>query len=559
MIDTFSTIMRLRIAVKTNSVINALRNTPIIKHIIPQRLYQSEALKGILTGYSWFREFISIFTWKILYYMIILGMAGIMADHSGEAGNGVWVKLQYFLDIANDGVVGGGFGISAVFVHFLIVFPLIGMVLNNNVFDADEDTYYAIFLLKLNAKKYMLAQYIFAAVKYVAGTLFVAGVIGGLLARLPFYMVVCYVIYAESIKWIYTGCELKYRAKHVGEEKANTTMMGVRAIITVGMLVFALISILIFGIVLPSTLLVILAVLSLPLAVLAGCYLFTYKDYRRIYKTIVRPEIIIENRNTLKNTNLEAAKQGLELEDQSLGWSGRKDGYAYFNELFMRRHRKLLMKPAIIFSVIIFVAVIIALLMELMLPESRGEINALLLHSMPIFLFVMYAINRGKNLTEAMFANCDSAMLHYRFYRLPKALLGLFAERLKYIIIINLIPAGVLACGLEVLFIVSGGSANGWDYVVIFVSILVMSIFFSTHNVVLYYLFQPYTADSSVRNPVYSIVHYLTYMVCYMSMMELKAPTTVFCTGIIAFSVLYVVIALLVVYHVAPKTFRLRG
>lgn len=44
----------------------------------------------------------------------------------------------------------------------------------------------------------------------------------------------------------------------------------------------------------------------------------------------------------------------------------------------------------------------------------------------PIFLFLMFAINSGKNISMAMFINCDSSMLTYRFYRQGPAILSLF-------------------------------------------------------------------------------------------------------------------------------------
>ena len=67
-------------------------------------------------------------------------------------------------------------------------------------------------------------------------------------------------------------------------------------------------------------------------------------------------------------------------------------------------------------------------------------INASLLIYLPYFVFVMYILNRGTTVTQAMFMNCDHSMLTYRIYRTPKVILGVFKERLKTLILINLVP-----------------------------------------------------------------------------------------------------------------------
>lgn len=68
----------------------------------------------------------------------------------------------------------------------------------------------------------------------------------------------------------------------------------------------------------------------------------------------------------------------------------------------------------------------------------------------------MYFLNTGKVVTNAMFMNCDHSMLSYRFYRQPNTLLSLFKERLKTLIILNLIPALTMSLVISILLAVSG-------------------------------------------------------------------------------------------------------
>ena len=84
-----------------------------------------------------------------------------------------------------------------------------------------------------------------------------------------------------------------------------------------------------------------------------------------------------------------------------------------------------------------------------------------------------------------------------------------------------------------------------------------MSVFFSVHYMVLYYLLQPYNVQLESRNAAYGIANAVTYIVCYF-FIQRKMPTLVFGTAMTVFCVVYIVVALLLVYRKAPKTFKLR-
>lgn len=191
------------------------------------------------------------------------------------------------------------------------------------------------------------------------------------------------------------------------------------------------------------------------------------------------------------------------------------------------------------------------------MTEFKDIMNKLIHSCLPPFLFVMYLINRGKVISEAMFINCDNSMLTYRFYRKPKAILSLFSERLKYIVIINLMPAAVIAFGLPILLFITGGTDQNINYFLLFISIISMSIFFSVHNLVLYYLFQPYNINLENKSIIYNFFNGLTYFICYF-MLNSKVPTFYFGIGVTVFCVIYIFVALILVYKLAPKTFKLR-
>ena len=179
------------------------------------------------------------------------------------------------------------------------------------------------------------------------------------------------------------------------------------------------------------------------------------------------------------------------------------------------------------------------------------------MNSLPYFVFIMYIINRGQVVTQAMFMNCDHSMLTYSFYKTPKSILSLFKERIKSVVAINLLPAIVIGLGLPVILYVTGGTDNIYNYLILFISIISMSVFFSVHHLVLYYLLQPYNISSETKSSTYSIASFLTYFICY-EMLQLKLPTTYFGIAAICFAVVYSIVSLFIAYKLAPKTFRIR-
>ena len=133
----------------------------------------------------------------------------------------------------------------------------------------------------------------------------------------------------------------------------------------------------------------------------------------------------------------------------------------------------------------------------------------------------------------------------------------LFQIRLREIIKVNLLPALVIGGGLALLLFASGGTENPLNYAVLFVSILVMSVFFSVHYLTIYYLLQPYNAGTEMKSGTYRLVLIATYAVCYM-LMQVRMDTLLFGAAAILLCAAYCAAACLLVYRLAPKTFRLR-
>ena len=262
--------------------------------------------------------------------------------------------------------------------------------------------------------------------------------------------------------------------------------------------------------------------------------------------------------NAIKKNNTEIVKENvlkqIEYKDNT---TSNKKGFAYLQELFVKRHSKILTKSAKKQTIVLLIILAIAIISIELNSELNNSINKILLTYLPYFVFIMYLLNRGTTITQAMFMNCDHSLLTYRFYRTPSAILGMFKERLKTLISINLLPASIIAIGLPLLLFLTGGTDNYFNYIILFISIIAMSIFFSIHYLVMYYLLQPYTVNTEIKSSTYRVVQALTYFICYY-MINLRLPTFYFGLLMTLFCIIYSIIALILAYKLAPKTFKLR-
>ena len=120
------------------------------------------------------------------------------------------------------------------------------------------------------------------------------------------------------------------------------------------------------------------------------------------------------------------------------------------------------------------------------------------------------------------------------------------------------LAAGVFGAVLCEILSASGGTDNLLKYVILVVSRLCMSLFFSIHYRTIYYLLQPYNAGTGMKSGMYQVILSVTYLICFF-LMQVRMPILVFGIACIAFCVVYSIVACVLVYRFAPKTFRLRA
>ena len=85
---------------------------------------------------------------------------------------------------------------------------------------------------------------------------------------------------------------------------------------------------------------------------------------------------------------------------------------------------------------------------------------------------------------------------------------------------------------------------------------IILSVFFSVHYLVIYYLLQPYNEKMEMKKVSYTIVSLVTYLIAY-TLNDIRMPSLYFSLIGLLFTVGYIVVGLRLVYKKAPKTFKL--
>lgn len=522
MINTLRLSFALKNTYRVNSILYAVKQIPGLKRLLPDMLYQVRGLKifaNILTG-IW--EVLSIFLGKFLYFLTMVCGVGLLYE-----------KVPT----------------EAAFLHILLFLTVIGAFLNTKMFNPTRDKYYAMILMRMDARAYTLSNYVYAMAKVVVGFLPMT-LLFGLLRNVPWWACLLLPPAVAGAKLTVAALSLwDYRRRGLAynENKLSKFVwLGAGGLLALAYGLPAL------GIALPMAVSLAMFGLLIVTGLLSVHTIRTFDRYRDVNQELLAQ--MLHQMDSVKSSAKLSVEKTISA-DTTL--TSRRQGFAYLNELFIKRHQKILWKATQKISGALLLLTAGALLALRLAPDIRETVNGVLLSWLPYFTFIMYSLNRGTGFTRALFMNCDHSLLTYACFKEPRHILALFRIRLWEIVKINAVPALILGGGLALLLWASGGTANPLEYAVLVVSILAMSVFFSIHYLTIYYLIQPYNAATELKSGAYSLVMMATYLVCF-ALMNVRMPILAFGLACIGFCAIYSVAACILVYRLAPRTFRLR-
>lgn len=232
----------------------------------------------------------------------------------------------------------------------------------------------------------------------------------------------------------------------------------------------------------------------------------------------------------------------------------------YLNFILFQRYHSILFKK-MRFRVIGILGASLALILVLKFNGSDPSKNFGSFYSLiPFFFFMMYSSSLGKDIMSLCYANCDSAMLYYPFYRQPKAILSGFFYRLKISFCYNAVIALAYFLAVFMFSLAFGGLINPVELAVFAFLLLGLTVLFSFHYLFVYYILQPFTVDGTLSSPLFKFVNYALYFISYVQLQlgdELAGWQYSAIVGVAA--IIYLIVGLLVIQKKAPKTFVIKN
>ncbi len=299
---------------------------------------------------------------------------------------------------------------------------------------------------------------------------------------------------------------------------------------------------------------------SLPLALillLPACFavrkLWARESYgavmEQMKKNLLEMDEMVENAENsstrLKDSDLETGKSTTKLR-----------GYAGMNELFFRRHRRMLTKPIQRKSMALLIAAIVILVLLIRHREETLSTWKPLLFAG--ILPLSYLLYNNAIIIKAMFLNCDRSLLHYPFYRQQEVIRTMFQARYVSLLRAMLLPllmmeAFFLLCGVVVY------PGHFPEFLPHMTLSLTLYFLFSSVYLFLYYLLQPFDQEGSSKSWIYSGIGLGLYILCfYMIYPLLQLPPMPVALASIGVLAVVLFLGYVSVLRFSPSRFRLK-
>lgn len=535
MIDTLKNILYISISNKINFLIYYFKKLPLVGKLLKDTAYKELKLKKIISIFVLILKAAQGFISPILY----VGLA---------------IYLPIFL-FYKDFSIENKYSVFSYMI-FMMSF-LIGGIMNSNIMVSSKEKFICVKLLKMRARDYGLSmifsQNIWSFVCFlptlmVVNPLFGKTVFHGILMAV---LIIMFKFFGEAFHLFVF-------------EKKNLILCKKYSFVIVYclLMLIAAYAPMFFKLVIPMdkflfnplaiSIIIILGIISIK-------YILNYKLYFKAFNEVNKIGDLLKDEyaiNEAKFADVEINEKEFNKSELNSKIFNKKEGYEYLNAIFFNRHKKLLYKPMYIELVIIGIIFLLGVASVFIFPNAMQKIIGDMYKAIPGFLLIMYFISNSRRITKAMFYNCDISLLRYGFYRDKKVILKNFQVRLLKVAFINFVPALAICASIGII-VALGDPEKIVSILPMIFMILILSLFFSVHDLFLYYIMQPYTTELNMKNPYFGIVNGIVFWICYLSS-KIKTPPTYFVVIVLTTTIVYIIIALFSVYRFAPKTFKVK-
>jgi len=535
MISTFINSFKVSFVEKANTFIYFLKRLPFIGKKIPDSLYKRTQAKLVIGIISMILGIFGGFLRKTLYLCLMVILPSYLITNNINKVEPVFIHIFFFLSL------------------------IVGPIMKSVIFDKNNKAAFnMITLMRADAREYYVGELLHRNVLDFIYFLMPMLIIGLIIGLSPLKVLIL-IVELVALRFIGEWLQLYMYDKKESQISEKKALM---SIVIIGGLVLAYALppfgfAIDFGRILFNGFAVIIL---LGISVAAFRYLWKYKRYTIIGKTLLTKDNLfdieaLKTQATFGNVKIDEKK--MSSEDLNTKKYDDKHGYEYLNSLFFLRFRRIMVKPIRDRVVVIGILFLIAIISMLFIPNIKSGAVDAIKKSMPLLVFIMYSMSTGERICKAMFYNCDSSLLRYAYYRQGDVILSNFTSRLKRVVVLNLIPAFTLCVGIALVIVIIGFGSELIGMLPLFLCILCLSCFFSIHYLFLYYVIQPYTAELTVKSPLFKFINMAMYFACYMCL-QLRTSSYYFTAGIIISTIVYMGVALVLTYRIAPRTFKLK-
>ena len=525
MINVLLKTLQIDLYYSVNSFIYVLSKLPILRDLITKDIYKSKWIKRVV------------------------GIIGILFS----IARAVFLKFIYFFAILFICTKLFPNNIVKSFFHIYFLLTILGMFINNKLLNTSKKKYFSILIFNIDATSFFRANLFWNILtSTILNTLIIYFFVDYLLLSPTILYSLILVLFTLGVRLTGEMLNIEFFRKYKYVWYTNTSLYFPVLIVLIGCCFLPYLNIFI-----PFKVIIGCMILVLLIGSYSFMYLMKVKDYKLIYKRLSQITNVMDSKHEkdyLKQAMVDVQEKDKKIDKKIIE---QKEGYDLFNTIFFERHKEILLRSARKYSIVIAIIYIILTYLVVNYSNYNKSITEFLHIKLSVFVMIMFYINRGAIITQAMFFNCDHAMLRYNFYREPKVILELFKKRLLTVTKVNLLPAFVIGIGNTVLLLLSNTHYSGISMIASFLFIISLSIFFSVHYLVIYYLLQPFNKDMEVKRASYSFATLGTYILTYWLTGLVLSSEILSILGVL-FVIIYIVIALLLVYKVSPKTFKLK-
>ncbi len=533
-----SQIYRIRSAIAGNQLIYWLTRIKLLNQVFTDRLYAAQEGKLVLSilvsGYRVVRALVGKFLYLAVIWLLPLGAAGI--DPYSKAGFG-----------------------ASVWIFFWLSF-VAGTMLQPISVEPSQLKYTCVRQMGMNAADYQTSEILTSHLAAFAGfTPFLmiwggitgGGVLRGLLLSLALAGV------RMAAEWFHLWLFARFHYVPSGKAAYTIGMIVVCLALAYGPLPFGAPPDLARYLLYPATVTLLVAVGSV-----CSRAIFRYPHHYELILATCQPEKI-PGKAAAESAQKKQFDQ-VKLKDSDLDTKddfSRLHGWKYLQAIFFRRHRRMLLRPMYIVMALVAGVTVVGCVALLWIgrDEEVREVFGLVTQSLPLCVFLIYLMDNtvGERICKAMFYNCDLALLRYGWYRERDAILKNFFLRWRMLCGVNLLLSGAVCAMFVLLTLVAGGRPPVGEFILFLLALLSLGVFFATHSLAMYYLFQPYTSELDTKNPMFKLLNFLMYVVCYAAL-QVKSTPTWFALLVFVVTAVYSVVMLGLVLRRAPKTFRVK-